>query len=87
MAWQPGGRLLAFFENSPRGEIQTLDPETGEQRQIAATGDFGKIAWSPDGRVVATSRSPNIIAIIDPRDARQVASTTASGVPIVWLDR
>jgi hypothetical protein len=85
MQWQPGGRLLAFFDYAPHGEVMTLDPDSGEQRQIAAAGDFGRLAWSPDGKVVATSRSENVIAVVEPRDGGQITALPASGVPIIWL--
>jgi hypothetical protein len=85
MQWQPGGRLLAYFDYAPQGEVFTLDPDTGERRQVAASGDFGRLAWSPDGKVVATSRSLNIIALIDQSGRGQVGTLRASGVPIAWL--
>jgi hypothetical protein len=84
MAWQPGGRLLAFFDYAPHGEVLTLDPDTGEQRQIAAVGDFGELAWAPDGEALATSRSQNIVAVVDP-EGRQIDALPASGVPLLWL--
>ena len=86
MAWQPGGRLLAFFDYAPHGEVLTLDPDTGEQRQIAAAGDFGQVAWAPDGKALATARSQNIVALVD-TDGRQVGALPSSGVPLLWLGR
>jgi len=86
MAWQPGGRLLAFFDYAPHGEVLTLDPDTGEQRQIAAAGDFGQVVWAPDGEALATARSQNIVALVD-TDGRQVGALPSSGVPLLWLGR
>jgi WD40-like Beta Propeller Repeat len=85
MDWQPGGRLLAFFDYAPRGEVFTLDPDTGAEKQIASTGDFGRLTWSPDGKVVASSRSPNVVALVDGEGRGQVGTLVASGVPLVWL--
>jgi hypothetical protein len=85
MQWQPGGRLLAFFDYAPHGEVLTLDPDTNQQRQLTATGEFGRLAWSPDGKAVATSRSENIIALVDPNGRGQMGTLSVPGVPIVWL--
>jgi len=84
MRWQPGGRLLAFYDYSPAGEVLTLDPDSGETRQIAIS-DYGRLAWAPDGKALATARSQNVMALVDPRDGRQLGTLTSSGVPIAWL--
>ena len=84
MRWQPGGRLLAFYDYAPAGEVLTLDPDSGETRQIAIS-DYGRLAWAPDGKALVTARSQNVMALVDPRDGRQLGTLTASGVPIAWL--
>jgi hypothetical protein len=84
MRWQPGGGLLAFYDYAPNGEVRTLDPATGETRQIAIS-DYGRLAWSPDGKALVTARSQNVMALVDPRNGRQLGTLTASGVPIAWL--
>jgi hypothetical protein len=86
MRWQPGGRLLAFYDFAPNGEVMALDPETGTRRQIAVS-DFGQLSWSPDGRVVAAPRSENVLALVDPRSGAQLGTLTTSGVPMIWLAR
>jgi hypothetical protein len=85
MRWQPGGRLLAFYDSLTQGEVLTLDGDTGEERQIAASSDFDRLAWSPDGRVVAASRSENVVALMDPAGSGQRGTLVTSGVPLIWL--
>jgi hypothetical protein len=86
MEWQPGGRLLAFYDFAPHGEVMSLDPDTGTRRQIAVS-DFGQLAWSPDGKVVAAPRSENVLALVDPRSGAQLGTLLTSGVPMIWLPR
>lgn len=86
MEWQPGGRLLAFYDFAPYGEVLTLDPDTGTRRQIAVS-DFGRLSWSPDGRVVAAPRSENVLALVDPRSGAQLGTLTTAGLPVIWLAR
>ena len=51
MQWQPGGRLLAFIEFLPAGEVFTFDPDTGDERQVGISRDAGQVSWAPDGKV------------------------------------
>ncbi|HEY7282585.1 MAG TPA: WD40 repeat domain-containing protein [Actinomycetota bacterium] len=84
MEWQPGGRLLAFLEFLPAGEVFTLDPDTGVERQVGLSRDSGQVSWSPDGKVLAMARSLNVVALIDTQ-GRQVGTLTSSGVPLLWM--
>jgi hypothetical protein len=84
MQWQPGGRLLAFLELLPNGEAFTFDPDTGVERQIGISRDSDRMAWSPDGKVLAIARSLNVVALID-TEGRQVGTLTSSGVPLLWV--
>jgi hypothetical protein len=84
MRWQPGGDLLAFAEYAPNGEVLTLDPRTGRERQLASVGDFGRLSWSPDGRVVGASVSRNIVTLVDPQRGH-VGTVTTPGLPVAWM--
>jgi hypothetical protein len=84
MQWQPGGRLLAFLEFLPAGEVFTLDPDTGVERQVGISRDSGQVSWAPDGKVLAIARSLNVVALIDTQ-GRQVGTLTSSGVPLLWM--
>ncbi|HXJ64779.1 MAG TPA: hypothetical protein VNN79_13575 [Actinomycetota bacterium] len=84
MQWQPGGRLLAFLEFLPAGEVFTFDPDTGDERQVGISRDAGQVSWAPDGKVLALARSLNVMALIDTQ-GRQVGTLTSSGVPLLWM--
>jgi len=84
MLWQPGGRLLAFLEFLPGGEVFTFDPDTGTERQVGISRDSDQMSWAPDGKVLAVARSLNVVALIDP-EGRQMGTLTSSGVPLLWM--
>ena len=70
-AWSPDGRTIAFLRRSKgdRGELFLVRATGGPEHKIreihnfefrAALGRFASVAWSPDGRWIATShREPN----------------------------
>ncbi len=84
MQWQPGGRLLAFLEFLPAGEVFTFDPDTGAEQQVGISRDSDQVSWAPDGKVLAMARSLNVVALID-TNGRQVGTLTSSGVPLLWM--
>lgn len=96
LAWQPGGRLLAFTDgvSLPRAdqvsywETRTLDPSTGRIRQVgtSATTNRGGVAWSPDGRTLATERAPLTMAFVGPGGA-PLGLLPVSGIPLGWSRR
>lgn len=62
-AWSPDGSRLAFIVRKP-GEMEALvaSAADGSDTRILLKGDdvypfFGRVAWSPDGRLLAASRS------------------------------
>jgi eukaryotic-like serine/threonine-protein kinase len=62
-AWSPDGNRLAFIVRKP-GETETLATSSadGSDTRVIVKGDdvypfFGRASWSPDGKLVAASRS------------------------------
>jgi len=85
MAWQPGGRLLAYSEYSPAQtvDIRTLDTATGATTLVAVGRNYGQFAWSPDGHTLAVARTADVVAFVG-LDGRQVGARDIGGVPDAW---
>ena len=56
MAWSPDGTMLAVTQT---GKAQTVDVQIGIIRQVlvADVKHLGRVAWSPNGRIVAAADS------------------------------
>jgi len=85
MAWQPGGRLLAFADYilaTQQTEIRLFDPATGTVRELASSGSYG-VAWAPTGHVLAVEKSPGTIAFVD-LQGDQIGTGEIPGRPLDW---
>jgi hypothetical protein len=96
LAWQRGGRLLAFLacvncfagfgfgQDERIGEVHVYDAATGASRQVAAGDDtMTGLVWSPDGRALATLSGPNELLIVSAR-GRVIGRRPVQGLPWDW---
>lgn len=57
-AWSPDGRLVAFAAATPGTiGIGVIRPDGGDYRFFPFAGDVGRVAWSPDGRVLFSTNT------------------------------
>jgi hypothetical protein len=94
MAWQPGGKVLAFVDEVGEGgffqsryqELRTIDAATGAVRQLGASyGVFnGAVTWSPDGGAIAWSHGPGLLQVLDP-EGRALGALDVEGTPDAWV--
>ena len=77
--WSPDGEMLAYVakgDREPTGALVTVSVESGEAYEILPSEfDVAGLAWSPDGRTIALTRSV-------PRIAEQPRSSPLNGL---WL--
>jgi hypothetical protein len=96
VAWQPGGRLLAFtdmvgaarlgfFDQSGYTELRVMDSQSGALRQVATAhvGTAGTFVWRNDGRALAWTQAPDLLRFLQP-DGSDLGSVTTEGIPYDW---
>jgi dipeptidyl aminopeptidase/acylaminoacyl peptidase len=83
--WSPDGASLAFISaRHPDWDLETVNDvyvvtaQGGEPRRLTqGGGTFGRVSWSPDGRVLAATRYPGVHD--DPRHVQIAVVDAASG--------
>jgi hypothetical protein len=96
LAWQPGGRHLAYLacvncfagfgfgQDERIGEVYVYDATSGASRQVAAGHEtMSGLVWSPDGRALATLWRPNELLIVSAR-GRVLGRRPVQGLPWDW---
>ncbi len=84
LAYSPGGTLLAIGRSDGKAELlaaRTLAP-VGAPFRVTATGNAESVAFSPDGKVLATSGDDGTVrlwSVSDPARPRLLASVHDSG--------
>jgi serine/threonine protein kinase/Tol biopolymer transport system component len=89
-AWSPDGKLIAFWQSAGAAApvyLQLVSPLGGPERQLTSWGadTAGRLAWSPDGRWIATSSVVESLGIGAHRGI--VLVSTSTGQQIAWASR
>ena len=97
LAWQPGGRVLAFTDCSecpgpffrstfqhPSADLRLYDLGTGRLRDVAASHDgFQGLVWSPRGDVLASHWASGEMLFVEAATGR-LEREPVDGVPLDW---
>jgi hypothetical protein len=97
LAWQPGGRVLAFTDcaacpgpffrstfQHPTADLRLYDVRTGRLRDIAASHDgFQGLVWSPDGDILASHWARGEVLFVEASTGR-LEREPVDGVPLDW---
>lgn len=64
--WSPDGKQLAFFSSRARSEgIYVIQADGSNGRRVLATGHYGGLDWSADGRYLAFDSSSADLSVMD----------------------
>ncbi len=70
--FSPDGRHLALIDSNPRVALRTPDGATVWEKAVTGRNDYGRLAWSPDGRFLAAASGIHL-NILAPATGEEVA--------------
>jgi len=83
LAYRPDGQRFAWASGvagPEKGRVSIRDATTGAEVTALKTGPVGGLAWSPDGKRLATAGAPGELTLWDP-EAGQVVGRWQGGQP------